>query len=256
MAVKKFFSEFGFEPKINNAVLMRLKSPNIFNKTFFGSSRVSGRLPYEVFKKYFYPEVNSRILEYAFAFQNLPEISKGKEIKVMDFGCAESTLPIQMASLGYKVSGFDLQDYYFEHRNFKFYQGDFLKNNLKSGTFDIATGISSIEHSGLGSYESPVFSDGDKKVMQEIKRLLKAGGKLIVTVPFGQRHKDEFLRNYDIEALKFFVSDFKIVKERYFMRNKEMTEWFESTKQEVEKLPYDAIRGPDGVACLVCMKEK
>lgn len=248
--IKKFFSEFGFEPEFNNAVLFRLKSKNFLLKLIFGVSRLLGRIPFKIFKNQFYPEVNSRIVEISFVLQNIPD---NKNLKIMDFGCAESALPLQLASLGYHVTGFDLQDYGFKHPNFHFVKGDFLKNKTVDSLFDIAVAISSVEHAGLGSYDSPVFSGGDIKIIEEIHKKLKNNGKLIITLPFGKKFKDKFMRRYDYHSLQNLLKGFKIIKEEYYIRNKEKTIWTECSREMAKNTGQE--NGPhDGLVCLVCKK--
>jgi len=251
MGIKKFLKEFGFEPTINSAILYKLKSRNIFLKLIFGISRVLGRAPFLMFKDMFYAEINPRIIELPFLFNNLP---KEKGLKILDFGCAESPIPIQMATMGHFVTGSDLQKYSFRHKNFRFLRGNFLKTKLPDNYFDVVTAISSVEHCGLGSYGSPKFSDGDKRILDEARRILKKGGILILSVPFGKRYKDNFQRIYDIDALKFLVSDFKVKKERFFMREPSLIEWRETSKEILEKVSHRLDLEPGGVACLICVK--
>lgn len=52
--------------------------------------------------------------------------------------------------------------------------------------FDAALSISSFEHDGLGRYGEPLDPDGDLKAMQLMKRLIKPGGRLYLTVPVGR----------------------------------------------------------------------
>ncbi|MCX8155715.1 MAG: DUF268 domain-containing protein [Verrucomicrobiae bacterium] len=52
--------------------------------------------------------------------------------------------------------------------------------------FDAALSISSFEHDGLGRYGEPLDPDGDLKAMQLMKRLIKPGGRLFLTVPVGR----------------------------------------------------------------------
>jgi SAM-dependent methyltransferase len=51
---------------------------------------------------------------------------------------------------------------------------------------DAALSISSFEHDGLGRYGEPLDPAGDLKAMQLMKRLLKPGGRLFLTVPVGK----------------------------------------------------------------------
>lgn len=250
MSLKQFFEQFGFEPKINNGVLWKLKKRSVFTNLYFGISRLCGRIPFEMFKKQFYPQLGSRVVEMPFVFTNLP---KGK-LKILDFGCNESALPIQLASLGHEVRGYDLQDYEYKHKNFKFCKGNILDNEFPKESFDVITAISVVEHVGIGSYDSPKFSDGDIIVMKELKRLLKKDGILILTVPIGVRHKDELQRIYDAEALEELISEFKVKEAKYFSRNPQMTEWSETTLDNAEQIQYDKIRESDAIACLVLTK--
>lgn len=151
--------------------------------------------------------------------------------------------------------GVDLQDYNFRHTNFKFLKGNFLNNDFKDQEFDVVVAVSTIEHCGLGSYGSPIFSNGDKKVINEIARIVKKGGIFIITIPYGQRYKVGFVRVYDGPSLRSLLSGFKIITEKYFIRNESMTEWQPSPKEKAERIKYFKDRGVDSVTCLVCMKK-
>ena len=58
--------------------------------------------------------INERIVEIPFVFQNLI-LKKGS--KVLEFGCCQSSLAMQLASLGYRVTGVDFNDYEFWQRH-------------------------------------------------------------------------------------------------------------------------------------------
>ncbi len=49
------------------------------------------------------PVYSERIIEYPLLFQQLPQASR----RILDFGCVETLLPIQLCSLGHIVSGLD-----------------------------------------------------------------------------------------------------------------------------------------------------
>lgn len=51
---------------------------------------------------------------------------------------------------------------------------------------DLAISISCIEHVGLGRYGDKLDPDGDIKMVQNIRKLLKPGGILIFAVPLGR----------------------------------------------------------------------
>jgi len=58
--------------------------------------------------------------------------------------------------------------------------------------FDVAWSISSFEHDGLGMYGDPLDPDGDLKAMRKMKRIVKPGGLLFLSLPVG---KDKILFN-------------------------------------------------------------
>jgi hypothetical protein len=59
-------------------------------------------------------------------------------------------------------------------------------------TFDIGWSISSFEHDGLGMYGDPLDPEGDIKAMKKMKRIVKPGGLLFLSVPVG---KDKVIFN-------------------------------------------------------------
>lgn len=59
-------------------------------------------------------------------------------------------------------------------------------------TFDVAWSISSFEHDGLGMYGDPLDPEGDLKAMRNMKRVVKPGGLLFLSIPVG---KDKVLFN-------------------------------------------------------------
>lgn len=52
--------------------------------------------------------------------------------------------------------------------------------------FDVGFSISSFEHDGLGRYGDPLNPDGDLKAMQNMKKTIRSGGLLFLSVPVGR----------------------------------------------------------------------
>jgi hypothetical protein len=52
--------------------------------------------------------------------------------------------------------------------------------------FDFATSISSFEHDGLGRYGDPINPIGDLIAMKQLKKIVKRGGLLFLSVPIGK----------------------------------------------------------------------
>jgi SAM-dependent methyltransferase len=62
--------------------------------------------------------------------------------------------------------------------------GDILTFPFPSQSFDVAVGISSIEHIGLGHYGDPVDSRGDIRCMERLSSILTPGGWVYFDVPY------------------------------------------------------------------------
>ncbi len=179
-------------------------------------------------KKAYHP----RVVELPFVFRRL-RVPLGS--KILDFGCNESLLSIELASMGYNVTGIDLHDYKFKHPNFSFVNGD-ICGQFEPESFDAVIAVSSIEHTGLGAYGEKSFNEGDKIVLNEIYRILKKEGQLLLTVPFGRRYQGKWYRVYDSEALPYLLSNLHIVSEEYYCRI-DGKFWIPVRKQDLYDMP-------------------
>lgn len=208
-------------------------------------------------EKVFHLVINERVADYSFVHQNVGIGLNGKG-RILDVGCYVTKLVIELASLGYEVYGIDGREYPLKHPNFTFVQGDICRTSFPDDFFDAVTAVSTIEHIGLGRYEDPTYSDGDKKAVKEIKRILKPGGKAIITVPFGKRtivyrKKIPLHRVYDSQALTdlFSDSELEIIKINCIAKKGEM--WIPVTLREAENIEGGEVVMAD--ALVVAQKE-
>ena len=188
---------------INNPVFVRTRKK--FNLA---------KLAYETSVKSVF--INERIVELPFVLQGLAALKRGA--RVLDVGCSESILPLQLAGLGYMVTGLDFRQYPFHFPGLDVCQSDATNMPFESGTFDAVTCVSMLEHVGLGHYHDPLHDDsGDSKVMSEILRVLKKDGLLLLTVPFGVPTEGSLQRTYDTVRLGRMLSGLTLEDKRYFM---------------------------------------
>ncbi|MHC4622304.1 MAG: FkbM family methyltransferase, partial [Planctomycetota bacterium] len=110
---------------------------------------------------------------------------------LLDFGCGQTAELTRFASgLGHRVTAIDMMPLKVSLESAtsaRFIQGDFLQQEWAPKSFDLIINCSSIEHAGLaGRYgvveEGP---DGDLEIMTRMRSLIKADGRMLLTVPVG-----------------------------------------------------------------------
>ena len=174
----------------------------------------------------------SRTAEYRFVFENLPEVQSN----ILDIGCSSSLLSIKLAKAGHNVVGIDTRRYLERHANFNYVHGDITAAPFIDNYFDVVTAVSTIEHIGLGAYGDPIIADADFKSMSEIRRILRPGGKLIVTTPFAGKYglanwQGMQERYYDMTTLKELFKGFRTEVEKFFI-GKSLYNWVDATIEE------------------------
>ena len=192
-----------------------------------------------------------RDIEYDFAYRNILNTNS----EILDVGGCGSLFPLILAKKGHRVTVYDFRTYPEKHQNLKTIKGSFLDNQLSDRQFDYIILISCIEHIGLGSYNAPLYEDGDWAAVQEIKRTLKTNGKAILTFPFTKEHTiiEGFERWYDIDRTKWLFSDLYILKEEYWIPEVKLLghwiRWRPGTLHEAQ----EALRCHEsqGLACFV-----
>lgn len=192
--------------------------------------------------------VTERILELPFVFRVL---DCKPHNRVLEFGCSNSRLCIELASIGLQVTGVDLRPHPLTHPNFTFRQGDFFLQTFSEAPFDATIAISAVEHVGLGVYGENKRTDGsDRQIIEAFLELLRPGGQLILTVPFGAWNINNFCRIYDNQALTALLRGYNIDFIEYYRRFDYNT-WLPTTATELSQHHWSPIgAGAEGVALI------
>jgi 2-polyprenyl-3-methyl-5-hydroxy-6-metoxy-1,4-benzoquinol methylase len=174
-----------------------------------------GCLPSPLNRPFMTLHVSERIIEIPFIFSNL-QVAKGST--VVDLGCAESCLSLELANRGFKVLASDLRPYPFVHPNLTQLAGDFARAPVEEASVDAAIAVSTLEHVGLNSYQKGSERNSDRSVVEKVKTVLKPGGQFLATIPYGIKSRTDWYRVYDHESLSALLAGFDLETIEYYQR--------------------------------------
>jgi SAM-dependent methyltransferase len=124
-----------------------------------------------------------------------------------------------MASLGFDVVGVDLRPLPLQHPNFRMLLADIANLPLPDASFDVVVSLSTIEHVGLDWYTPAPEGTSDHKVVAEVQRLLRPGGRFILTVPFGKHVVTPVHRVYNRAMLDALLAPLQRVETAFAVRD-------------------------------------
>ncbi len=157
-------------------------------------------------------------------------------------------------------------------RKISYVWGDLRANPFRSDWFDIVTCISTLEHVGMDNSiytENATYHEKDFKshldVVKEFYRILKPGGKLLLTVPYGKFQDCGFQQVFNADMLQRVLDAFggQVVEKTFYQYS--TTGWQLSDQAACAECEYYNIHTAKGydadqaaaaraVACLVLQK--
>lgn len=169
-------------------------------------------------------QIHERIIEVPFIYRVLAGMPAAG--RVLDVGCAESSVAFSIASLGFDVLGLDPRGYPLQHENLCVIKEDIAKwKGPEPETLDAIVCLSSLEHFGLNAYDSSTHdSNLDYWAMRQFRKWLKKGGRLALTAPYGRSAVSDFERVYGAAELDRLLEGWH-VKERLVYARDGNTEW-------------------------------
>lgn len=158
--------------------------------------------------------VTERIVEVPYVLRalQLPLASR-----ILDVGARWSTLSMSLASLGYRPVAVDLGELTNPRSGPDLVRADIRKPPFREGSFDAAVMISTLEHIGVGHYDVRKREDDDVLVMRTLSALVRPGGLLLLTVPFGRAGVGPSQRAYDSRRLREVLVGWDPAETRFFV---------------------------------------
>ena len=141
--------------------------------------------------------------EYVWVKENVPK----EPCKIMVLGSRNDPTIDVLTENGYYVVGVDLHSDPRKMDNYEFHQCDFMNTHFDE-KFDCVYAISVIEHIGLSCYDQNIDETGDYKAVKKLFDLLKSGGVMLITVPYGCFTEGHDWRVYDKNRLKTLVGNY------------------------------------------------
>jgi 2-polyprenyl-3-methyl-5-hydroxy-6-metoxy-1,4-benzoquinol methylase len=152
---------------------------------------------------------NERVVEVPFTLQAISALAP--PARIIDIGSCESVVPLELASLCYRVTALDIRSYAYAHPNLTAVKASILDWEGDGRPYDAAILLSTLEHLGLPVYgQTRLQKDADKRAMTRVRRLLRPGGLLVLTAPFGPSHTGETQRTYAAVDLARLLKGFRV----------------------------------------------
>lgn len=136
--------------------------------------------------------------------------------RVLDVGSATSRYLRQLPE-GCRVYAIDLRPTR-PQPGLAVLRGDLTRAPLQAASFDVITCISTIEHIGLDVYDQGPDQFGDEVAMRHMRRLLRPGGRLLLSAPYGRRNVNAWLRVYDEPAFRRLIVGYRPLSLQYYRR--------------------------------------
>ncbi len=180
--------------------------------------------------------INERIAEVPFVFRELSRLERGA--RIVDVGSAESTVAVSLASLGYSVTAVDPRGYAFAHPGVV--EARVGLAELEAEPFDAAVLLSVIEHVGIEHYDQHDGSGADLELMRSLRELVRPGGLLVLTTPFGRARDAGFQRIYDDAGIRALLDGWNLEHVEVIRRVSD-TEW-QMTDEGIDPVSDDDYR--------------
>jgi len=157
--------------------------------------------------------------------------------------------------------------------NVSYIYGDLRNTIIKDGMFEEIICISTLEHVGMNN--TLIYANDPRlkeykpndylKTVIELKRLLKHGGKLFITVPYGYYENHGWLQQFDSSMIYNIISEFNGISSNVVYYKYSKDGWQISLEEDCNECSYfdihnrkefesDYVAAARSVACLELYK--
>jgi len=195
------------------------------------------------------PPASDRFIEYPWLLENI-DITSGR---LLDIGSTIGDQLYDTLPKTVEINCLNLNSKKFKNKQIKFKQGDIRKADYPDNYFDLIACVSTLEHIGVaGRYGSDDQPEGDLRAMGEIKRILKPGGILLATVPYGDKDILPINKLYNKTRIDDLFSGLEIISQEFKKFDKNWHVWLKVGETEAAKTDMAS----DGWYALCLIKAK
>lgn len=186
-----------------------------------------------------HPKVGERSIEYPWVCMKLRNV---RNKTILDVGCKEGLPITDLLRKDNFVYGIDPNiEKQISGQNYLIIPGDIRNSDFSDNSLDIVVIVSTLEHVGVsGRYNiSTIDDNGDFKATREILRILKPGGILCGTVPFGIGKSLPLNRLYNRKSLHRLLTGYDLVDLTYYKYYENYSLWLEVDDEIAEINNWD-----------------
>jgi len=215
--------------------------------------------------------IDERIVEYPWFFSRLPQDASGKLLdagSVLNYGYLLGQAALKSKQVF--ISTLAPERHCYWKQGVSYVYEDLRASCFRDGYFDWIASLSTIEHIGLDN-TLLYTADASKKEQEgeaclqavaEYRRMLKPGGKLYLSFPFGKRRNHGWFQIFDAAMLDRVIEAFSPSQVQEFHYRYEVDGWKVSSREQSRDATYFDINvqrsyDPDFAAAsraIVCLE--
>jgi SAM-dependent methyltransferase len=124
---------------------------------------------------------------------------------------------VALLSKVFPVTMIDIRPLSLPLNTLQFKQGSILELPFEDHSVESLSSLCVVEHIGLGRYGDPLDTEGTEKAVQELKRVIKPGGSLYVSLPLDDENRTYFNahRAFTEDYILKLFDSFELIQARY-----------------------------------------